>query len=250
VLAIDQEREESMNTKMSLFVRGNRATGWWFAIASILVTAAALLLAAPVHAQSAAAEPAALTGAGAAPPPAIADPPADVPIDTVAPIAAAGDTSASNDSAAKHSGWVRVGDDDDDYGYGDSGDSVLEIPRVVHSAEAHSPRRARQPAPSDASPSPDQIGSIGDYQDNDDYDFGGLYTLPIGAMFGPGTFGTNLRSPNPSFRPGFNSRPQFGPTLGRPGMNGMNTAIGSTSPMMPGPGSLAPMPGGWSMGGH
>ena len=237
-----------MDSKMSPSVRGNRAAGWSFAIAPILVTAAALLLARPVHAQSAV-ESTALTGAGAAPPPAIADPPADAPIDSVAPIAAAGDPSAFDDSAAKHSGWIRLGDDEDDDSYGDGG-SVLEVPRVVHRTAAQPPSQAPQPPPSDASPSPDQLGSIGDYQDADDYDFGGLYTMPIGAAFGPGTFGMNLRSTNPAFGPSFDPRSQFGRILGRPGMNGMNTAVGSTSPMMPGPGSLAPMPGGWSPGGH
>lgn len=231
-----------------LIVRRGRAIVVIAAIAPILMLGVALSLAPSALAQTAPAG-SALSGAGDAAPPAAADPPADAPIDGVAPIAAAGDASASDDSAERHSGWVRSGDEDED---GGEGGSVLELPRVAPDAEAQSAGEERRPAPSDASPPPDQVGSLGDYQDDDDYDFGGIYYLPVGGLGGPGAYGLNLRSPSPAFRPNYMPTPRSAPNMSRPGLNGngMNAAIGSTSPMMPEPGNLSPMPGGWAAGGR
>jgi hypothetical protein len=244
VLAIDWERSKSMKRILLLIVRGDRsAVG--FAIASILMIVmivVALALASPALAKFTPDSPASSDAEDAAPP-AVADPPADVPIDGVASPAAAAASSASDDSAAEHSGWVRS----DDVDTSNPPDRVLEVPQVANPSDGPpTASTSGQAGPNDDSSSPDQVGSINDYQDEDDGDIGGGYIGP-GTLYpyGAGTFRANAGPLNPAFRPGYVPINPYGPNIGRPGMNGMNTAVGSTSPMLPGPRNLSPMPGGW-----
>jgi hypothetical protein len=222
-------------------VRGDRAAVGFVAIALILVTAMALALASPALAQFTPDSPAASDAEDAAPPVA-ADPPA--PIGSVtSTAAAAAASSASDGSAADNSGWVRSDDEDS----GGPPDKVLEVPQVVDPADGQpSAGAGGQAAPNGDSSSPDQVGSVDDYQDEQDGDIGGVYISP-GALspFGGGRFRANPGPLNPAFGSANARINQFGPNIARPGFNGMNTAIGSTSPMFPGPRNLSPMPGGW-----
>jgi len=149
------------------------------------------------------------------------------------------DTSASDDSAADHSGWVRSDDVETD---NSSPDQVLEVPQVAAPANSDGNDQA---APNGDS-APDQVGSVDDYQDEDDVNVSGIY-IQQGGVNAYG-YNPSLRNGrvNPAFGPFYpRSNSSSGPSMNRPGNNGMNTAIGSTSPMMPTPHSLSPMPGGW-----
>jgi hypothetical protein len=241
VLAIDWERSKLMKGILLPIVRGDRsAVG--FAIASILMIAAALAPTPPAFAQFTP-DSAASSGAEDAAPPVAADPPADVPIDSAAAPAAGAASSASDDSVAEHSGWVRSGDVDTS----NPPDKVLEVPQVANPGDGQpTASTSGQAGPNDDSSSPDQVGSINDYQDEDDGDIGGGYIGP-GTLYpnGAGTFRANAGTPNPAFGSGYVPINPSGPNIGRPGINGMNTAVGSTSPMLPGPRNLSPLPGGW-----
>jgi hypothetical protein len=176
----------------------------------------------------------AVTSAGDATAAAIADPPADDPIDSVAPLAAA-DNSSSDDAAERHSGWERTGDAEQ--APTDSQGKVLEVPPAAKAA-AQSPGNG-------AAPSSDQVGSIDDYQYEDDGTIGGVYIapVPLGAR-NPYGIGTTPSNPgiNPPFLPRYVPMPAPGANVAPPGANLMNAAIGPTSPMMP---SRMPIPGGW-----
>ncbi len=225
-------------------VRGDRAAVSFVVLAPILVTAMALALVPPAFAQSSP-DSSVPSDTGYAVPPAPADPPADAPIDGVEPLAAAANGSASDDPAAEHSGWVRSGDEDSDNG--NSPSKVLEVPQVVDPASAQPSAGAGQAARDGDSSSPDQVGSIDDYQDEDDTGIAGVYIAPLprGSLnpYGVGSF---RQAPvNPAFLPGYVPINPTGGMIARPRTNGMNAAIGPTSPMLPGPRSSMPIPGGW-----
>ena len=228
-----------MNTRIFVTVRDVRAAAWWFAIATVLTLAALMLPARSARAQSVA-EAAALIGAGAELPPPSADPPADAPIDGIAPIAAAGDSS--DDSAADHSGWIRSGDVETD----DSSprDRVLEIPPVAAPSDSNRNANA-QPAP-DGDSAPDQVGSAGEYQNDDDPYSYGIYI----QQYGTSTFGVNPGPLNPPLGPmRLPSNSPAGPNPALPAGNGMDTASGSAPApdVAPAP---APIPNGLRFGGH
>jgi len=243
VLAIYQERDESMNRVLLSLIRGNRAAVGFAAIAPILVIAVALALVPPALAQSTT-DSLALPAAEDAAPPAIADPPADAPIDGIAPLTTAASGSASDDSAEDRSGWVRSGDVETDTA--NPRDKVLEVPQVVDPANAQSSGDPGQAARDGNSSSDDQVGSIDDYQDEEDAGVAGGYVnqIPRGNMNLYG-INTGRMSPgiNSAFGPGYVPANPSGPNIALPSGNGMNTAVGSTSPMLPH--NMPPSPGGW-----
>jgi hypothetical protein len=151
-------------------------------------------------------------------------------------------TAADNGStsAAAHSGWDRVGDVYTDTDNEDQADKVLEVPPVLPPANPQPYDYADQTAQEGWSQSPDQVptqdqvGSIEDYQDEEDGALMGAYGVP--GLLGPvginrfeaSTFHSPL---NPSFRPGFQRG--FVPIVPRPFGGGMNSSILPTSPMFP-----------------
>lgn len=225
-------------------VPGNRAAVGIAAVASILVTTFTLVLTPPTFAQS---DPDSTVppGAGDAVPAAVADPPADAPIDGVAPLTVVAGGSASDDSSAEHSGWVRSGDVATDNG--NPQDQVLEVPQVVDPADTQPSDGADQAARDGASSSDDQVGSINDYQDEEDIGVAGVYINQI-PQGGPNPYGISSYRINPRLNPGF--APGYVPAnpprsnIALLGRNGMNTAVGSTSPMLPTTHNMAPGPGG------
>jgi hypothetical protein len=225
-------------------VRGDRVGSGLFAIALILAAAVVLALAPPALAQFTSDAPPAVSDSGDAASPPAADPPADVPIDSLEPMAADGG-AASDDSAAKHPDWVRSGDEGS--GNGAAPDQVLEVPQAADPATAQPSDGAGQTARDGDSSSSDQVGSIGDYQDEQygEIGIGGLITPGALNPYGPGTFRANSGTPNPALGRGYVPINPSGANMARPSANGMNTAIGSTSPMLPGPRNLSPSPGGW-----
>jgi hypothetical protein len=142
-------------------------------------------------------------------------------------------TAADNGStsAAEHSGWDRVGDVYTDTDDEDQADKVLEVPQ----ANPQPSDDADQTAQEGGNQSPDQVGSIDDYQDEEDGALMGVYGVPV--LLGPAgrdPFGERFsRTPQPSgsFRPGF--QPGFVPIVPRPFGGGMNSSILPTSPMFP-----------------
>jgi hypothetical protein len=257
VLAIDQERGMSMKNMLLRKVRGDRAAVGLAAIAPILVIAVTLALAPPALAQFTSDSTVMSDPADAAPPtgadpedaaiPAVADPPADVPVARVTPPPAAVSAAPSDPSAANHSGWDRAGDEETDNSGAPDPDKVLEVPRVVDRGDGQPPAATGQAAPGSDSSSPDQVGSVGDYQDEDDAEIGvGGYISP-GAVNSTrvGTVGANPGPLNPPLGSGSVPFHSSGANIALPGANGMNTAIGSTSPMFPSSQGLLPMPGRW-----
>jgi len=188
-------------------------------------------------------------------------PPIDLssPLGGIAPIAVVDGDSSS----APHSGWDRVGDSDSDTGgdgdSADSGNSVLEVPRAVPSPDASAGNDVSQSAQGGDSAPPDQIGSVDEYQDEQDNPMA-IYISPangpplLSPPFAASTFG-NHSTANVSIQPG--GGPMLPSGVGmRPFMGGMNSAIMPTSPMFPrgmmvrsyrptAPRSSAPIPGGW-----
>jgi hypothetical protein len=170
----------------------------------------------------------------------------------IAPVAAADEDSSSG----SHSGWDRVGDSESGTGGdGSAGNSVLEVPQATPSPGSD----ASQAAQGGDSAPPDQVGSVDEYQDEQDY-YWPIYIGPptgpplLNPPFAASTFG-NHSNANVSAQPG------VGPMLPgvggvRPFAGGMNSAIMPTSPMFPrnmmvrsyrptAPRSSAPIPGGW-----
>lgn len=208
-------------------VHGGLAAMGWLAITMAFAVSGSLMMA-----PAALAQPSdgfsAVASAGDATAAAIADPPADAPIDSVAPLAAADD--GSSDAAERHSGWERTGAAEQ--APTDSQGKVLEVPSAA--------KATPEPANDDGSSS-DQIGSINDYQDEADGTIGGIYIapMPLGAR-NPYGIGTTPSNPgiNPPFLPGYVPMPSTAP----PGANWMNATIGPTSPMRP---RRMPIPGRW-----
>jgi hypothetical protein len=146
----------------------------------------------------------------------------------VKPVAAADNDS----SAAAHSGWDRVGDVYTDTN-SEGTDEVLEVPQVGSPTNSQPSEDADQMAQEsgsqsqDLGPPPDQVGSIDDYQDEDDALMGAYgFSIPF-AVVGINPYRVRaFRAPrNPRFAHG------FGPEIPRAG--GMNSAILQTSPMFP-----------------
>jgi hypothetical protein len=148
---------------------------------------------------------------------------------------AAGD-DGSDVSAATHSGWDRVGDVYTDTNNEDRADKVLEVPQVLPPASPL-PDDADQTAQEGGSETPGQVGSIDDYQDEEESAVMGVYGVPV--LLGPARinpFGVSafrsIQAPlNRSFGPRF--VPGFVPIVPRPVAGGMNSAILPTSPMFP-----------------
>ena len=161
------------------------------------------------------------------------------------PVAAGASGSAA---AAPHSGWNRVSDVDEDTPGGDQSDKVLEVPQVLppvpppsvdaDGTEPDGGNDGNQSA--DQSPPPEQVGSIDDYQDEEESAIVGVFVVPVplGAV-GISPYGMNVFQ-SPALSPGFGTGfvPGFTPFVPstaslRPFRGGMNSAIMPTSPMFP-----------------
>jgi hypothetical protein len=207
---------------------------------------------------------------------------ADVAPGDVAPgDSASGDSSTSPDTSAgppvvvkngtpdttPHRAWDRVGDVDTDSESEDPTDKVLEVPQVVQSQSPETSDDAGQTAGPDQTagadqtagpdqtadadqsaqggdfPSPDDVGSVSDYQnDADDSAVMGVYIVPV--PYGPvgiSPYAVNTyRSISVpgygyprGFLPGFVPGAPFGTVNVRGFGSGMNSAIMRTSPMFP-----------------
>jgi hypothetical protein len=153
-------------------------------------------------------------------------------------------TAADNDSARgeAHSGWDRVGDVDADTDDDDQADKVLEVPQVLPSADPQpsddSDQTAQQDgsqSPDDQDPTPDQVGSIEDYEDEGEGALMGIYGVPVLiAPIGMNHFGVSAFHAPVFRRRGIRQRFQRGfvPIVPRP-FGGTNSAILPTSPMFP-----------------
>jgi len=217
------------------------------------MTAAALALAPPAFAQCSLDSSAAPDEGYALPPPA-ADSSSSPPYG-VYRVAATddGSGSASDNSAAAHSGWDRLDDGDAGADEGNPPSKVLELPQVLDPANAEASTGAdsggEQAARDDgASSSQDQVGSVDDYQDQVDSTIAGVYIAPVPTRpmvmnpYGVGVYPMNRTPVNPGYMPMYPP----GPIIIRPGASGMNAAIGPTSPMLTPPrGSRALPGGGW-----
>jgi hypothetical protein len=153
-------------------------------------------------------------------------------------------TTADNDSARDeaHSEWDRVGDVDADIDDDDQADKVLEVPQALPSADPQLSDDSDQTAqedsnqsPDDQDPTPDQVGSIEDYEDEEEGATMGVYGVPVLiAPVGINPFGVSAFHAPPHRRDGFGQRfqPGFVPIVPRPFV-GTNSAILPTSPMFP-----------------
>jgi hypothetical protein len=244
-----------MNCRKSFANRGFLA-GAFLTIAPIIVAFAILTAAAPAFAQSSLDSSSAPATDYVLPPPEAgslavpATPDEAIPSDatssvavatkpsaTVKPLTAA--DSSSDASAAAHSGWDRVGDVYTDTDNEDQADKVLEVPQVLPPDNPQPSDDADQTAQEGGSQSPDQVGSIQvgsieDYQEEEDGALMGVYGVPV--LLGPvgiNPYGVSgFHAPiDPSFRPGFQRG--FVPIVPRPFGGGMNSAILPTSPMFP-----------------
>jgi hypothetical protein len=154
---------------------------------------------------------------------------AAIPTAAAAPVTAADNAPAST---AALSGSDRVGDVyTDDTDSDGQADQVLEVPQVLPPANPQPSDDADQTAQEDGSQSPDQVGSIDDYQGEEDGALTGAYGFPV--LIGPDSFGVSIfQTPfNRGFGPGFQTG--FVPTVPRTFAGGMNSAILPTSPMFP-----------------
>jgi hypothetical protein len=153
-------------------------------------------------------------------------------------------TAADNGSARdeSHSGWNRVGDDDADMEDDDQADKVLEVPQALPSADPEPFDDLGQTAlqdgsqpPDDQDPTPDQVGSIEDYQDEEEGALMGVYGVPVLIeQVGIKPFGVTAFHARPYRRDGFGQRFQRGfvPIVPRPFV-GTNSGILPTGPMFP-----------------
>jgi len=242
-----------------------------FVGASTIIAIVALALAAPVLGQTS------LDSSSAPPTDYAVPPPSDgslvepsIPSDTTADDMDSDDDTASSDAAAPaphvaakpvapaargsaatatHSGWNRVSDVDEDTPNGTQSDKVLEVPQVLPPVNSQPSVDADETAPdggndgnlsADQSPPPEQVGSIDDYQDEEESAIVGVFVVPVplGAV-GISPYGMNVFQSAP-LSPGFGTGfvPGFTPfvpstTALRPFGGGMNSAIMPTSPMFP-----------------
>jgi len=181
------------------------------------------------------------------------------PSSGIAPVAAA-DRSAS---ASSHSGCDRVGDTETEDESKESGDKVLEVPQAIPSPDVSSGDGGNQSVQGNDAAPPDEVGSVDDYQDEQDMGVMGVYVVPVptgppvlNPPFRAGTFGTTQAPANPPYRQ--SGVPTFRLGASRiPFADGMNSAIMPTSPMYPRgipvtqgfspmvQHNFAPIPGGW-----
>jgi hypothetical protein len=161
------------------------------------------------------------------------------PSPAIKPVTAADNSSTS---AAAHSGWDRVGDVYTDADSGDQADKVLEVPQALPSADPQPSDDSDQTAqedsqsPDDQDPTPDQVGSIEDYEDEEDGALMGGYGVPVLiAPVGINPFGVSAFHAPLYRRGGFGQGFQRGfvPIVPRPFGGGMNSDILPTSPMFP-----------------
>jgi hypothetical protein len=162
-----------------------------------------------------------------------------------------------------HRAWDRVGDVETDSESEDPADKVLEVPQVVQSqspqtsdnddqsADADQTAGADQTADADQGaqdggfPSPDEVGSVNEYQnEEDDSAVMGIYVVPVpyGPVgISPYAANTYRSVPVPGyvnaggFLPGFVPGAPFGTVNVRSFGSGMNSPIMRTSPMFPHP---------------
>jgi hypothetical protein len=193
------------------------------------------------------------------------------PIDLASPIGGSSSSSGiasvaaadGSASASAHSGWDRVGDTETGDESEESGDKVLEVPQAVPSPDVSSGNGGNQSAQGNDAAPPDEVGSVDDYQDEQDMGVMGVYVVPVptgppvlNPPFRAGTFGTTRAPANPPYQ-------QSGVPTFRLGASGipfagvMNSAIMPTSPMYPRgipmtqgfspmvQHNSAPIPGGW-----
>jgi hypothetical protein len=252
VLGSHQERDRSM--KRTLFPRDRRccASVRFTSIAPVIMTAAAFALASPVFAQSSLDSPAAPDKGYAMPPPDAdlsAAPPA--PPDGAHPMAATddGSGSVSDDDPAAHSDWDR---DDAGEAGADNGDltsKVLELPQVLDPADAKASNDGdgnQAALDGGAASSQDQLGSVDDYRDQVDSTVAGVYVAPVPVRpmvtnpYGVSVYRMSRMPVNPRNIPMY----PRGTVIIRPGANGMNSAIGTTSPMLTPPHRSMALPGG------
>jgi hypothetical protein len=146
-------------------------------------------------------------------------------------------------SGEEHSAWDRVGDLGDNSDDDDQADNVLEVPQALPSTDPQPSVDSDQTAqedgsqsPDDQDPTPDQVGSIEDYDDDEDGALMGAYGVPVLiAPVGINPFGVSaFHAPMYSQR-GFAQGFQHGfvPIVPRQ-FGGTNSAILPTSPMFPG----------------
>jgi len=153
-------------------------------------------------------------------------------------------TAADNGSAIgeAHSGWDRVGDVDAGTDNDDQVDKVLEVPQALPSPDPQPSDDSDQTvqedgsqSPDDQDPTPDQVGSIEDYEDEEDGVLMGGYGVPVLiAPVGISPFGVSAFHAPLHRRGGFGQGFQRGfvPIVPRP-FGGRNSAILPTSPMFP-----------------
>jgi hypothetical protein len=246
----------------NLLLRGQIAGGF-IATAPIIIAFVVLTVATPAFAQSSLVSSSALATDYALPPPEgsliepaprddasleDATPSAETPATSSAavpttPSAAEPVTATdhgSDTSAAAHSGWDRIGDVYTDTDSEGQADQVLEVPQVQPPANPQPSDDADQTAQEGGSqtlhqdPTSDQVGSIDDYQDEEDCAVMGIFIVPVPVRINP--YGVrafrSVQAPlNPDFGPRF--VPGFMPMVPRPVAGGMNSAILPTSPMFP-----------------
>jgi hypothetical protein len=220
-------------------VSGNRAAVGTAAFVSTAVVIA-LALTPPGLAHSAPLSPSP-SGVEDPMPPTAADPPADLPIENVEPLAVAARASGSDDDAEAHSNWVRSGDVETDDA--NPRDKVLEVPQAVDPANQQPSDQAAR----DGDKSGDQVGSIDDYQDEEDIGTGVFINQVPPGVTNPYGINTDRLNPglNPAFTPHYMRTAPLVPNVVVPRGNGMNTAIGSTNPMLPTSRNAVPSPSGW-----
>ena len=263
-MAQNNQRYTRVNCRNSLqnIFRG-QITGGFITTALIIIAFAALTMATPVFAQSSLDSSSAPATDYALPPPrgSLIEPamPYDPPTEDAAhventpsdatpsapvpskPMAVAKTrvTTADNGSARDeaHSEWDRVGDVDADIDDDDQADKVLEVPQALPSADPQPSDDSDQTeqqdgsqSPDDQEPTPDQAGSIGDYQDEEEGALMGVYGVPV--LIAP--LGVSPFHPSPYRRGGFGHRFQRGfvPSVPRPFVR-TNSGILPTSPMFP-----------------
>jgi hypothetical protein len=145
-------------------------------------------------------------------------------------------------SGEEHSAWDRVGDLGDDSDDDDQADNVLEVPQALPSADPQPSDDSDQTAqddgsqsPDDQAPTPDQVGSIEDYDDDEDGALMGAYGVQV--LIAP--LGINPSEVSTFHAPRYRQRAfaqgfqrGFVPIVPRQ-FGGTNSAVLPTSPTFP-----------------
>jgi hypothetical protein len=108
--------------------------------------------------------------------------------------------NGSDFSVAVYSGWDRAGDVCTNTNTEDRADKVLEVPKVLPPADPQPSDDAEQTAQEGGSQTPDQVGSIDDYQAEEDGAVMGVYGVPVlltpvGKSFWSERFSVRFRHP-------------------------------------------------------